>query len=90
LKSQNINELVLQATRSAADDKIGILMAGILRLAKRRSAPLTPRPAKMYGPFFSSSNSIARAVPRDVDVLVFTKKNSSEIQKIFLHTVWVV
>jgi hypothetical protein len=45
-KHQSIR-IILQATRSAADDRIGILIAGILRLAKRRRPPLTPRPAKI-------------------------------------------
>ncbi len=43
-KHKNFN---LQATRSAADDKIGILMAGIFLFAKRSKPPLTPRPAKI-------------------------------------------
>ena len=68
----------LQATRSAADDKIGIPMEGIFRLAKRRRPPLTPRPANIYGPFFCSSNSMVRAVSpvRDDDVLVDYRKSS--------------
>jgi hypothetical protein len=37
-------------------------MAGIFLLAKRSKPPLTPRPAKIYGPFCLSSNSIVRAV----------------------------
>ncbi len=76
LKKNESIKLILQATRSAADDRIGIPIAGILRLAKRRRPPLTPRPAKMYGPFLLSSNSIVRAVlpGRDVDVLVCKNK----------------
>ena len=66
----------LQATRSAADERIGMPIAGILRLAKRSRPPLTPRPAKMYGPFFLSSNSMVRAVsPGRAVVLAFEKKN---------------
>jgi hypothetical protein len=62
----------IQATRSAADNSGGIRIAGILRLAKRRRPPLTPRPAKMYGPFFRSSHSMVDepSFARDADVLV--------------------
>jgi len=60
---QIVNIIInIQATRSAADDKIGIPIAGIFLLAKRRRPPLTPRPANIYGPFCLSSNSIVRAV----------------------------
>lgn len=52
IASDERSQFNVQATRSAADERIGIPMAGILRLAKRRRPPLTPRPAKMYGPFF--------------------------------------
>ena len=71
-KSISIVNIIIniQATRSAADDKIGIPIAGIFRLAKRRSPPLTPRPANIYGPFCLSSNSIVRAVSPVRDVVV--------------------
>ncbi len=79
----------IQATRSAADDKIGIPIEGIFRLAKRRRPPLTPRPANIYGPFCLSSNSIVRAVSpvRDVDVVDWRKKKKIIYNK-FL-TYWI-
>jgi hypothetical protein len=62
-------------------------IAGILRLAKRRRPPLTPRPAKIYGPFFLSSNSSVRAVSpgRDVVALACKKIEISLIYKKNCH-----